>query len=132
MAKDKFKKMQEDGIGTISSFQTIASTVAAVENKAKENNYAATSSVQNMNWQDDGSAIVRYMRLPNPQIPIKEYNLVSAYCGGFINMTRQDWVELAIVEKLHNDKQISNDEFVSRRNEIRSRPPRGLRRLSKK
>lgn len=132
MAKDKFKKMQEDGSATISSFQTIANTVAAVENKVKESSNPVSSLVQNMSWQDEDPGIVRYMRLSNPQIPIKEYNLVSAYCGAFANMTRQDWVELAIIEKLHNDKQISDDEFISRRNEIRSRPPRGMRRTTKR
>jgi len=71
---------------------------------------------------------VRYMRLPNPQIPLSEYNLVSAYCNSLTNMTRQDWVELAIIEKLHRDNQITDDEFDARRFEIRNRPRRGQRK----
>ncbi len=76
-------------------------------------------------WQEDA---VRYMRLPNPQIPVNEYNLVSAYCNSLTNMTRQDWVELAIIEKLHRDNQITDDEFEARRFEIRNRPRRGQRK----
>ena len=70
----------------------------------------------------------RFMRLPNPQIPLQEYNLVSRYCEQFANMTRQDFVELAIIEKLHNDGGMSQEDFNRRYEEIRNRPPRGQRK----
>ena len=73
----------------------------------------------------------RYTRLPNPSILISEYNLASEYCYRFQNMTRQDWMELAIIEKLHNDGQLPDEAFNARYNEIRSRPPRGLRKGTK-
>ena len=73
----------------------------------------------------------RLTRLPNPQIPISEYNLISAYCLRFDNMTRQDWVELAFIEKLHNDHQMTDDVFNRRKNEILGRPTRGQRKQKK-
>ena len=71
------------------------------------------------------------MRLPNPQIPIAECNLVSRYCEQFPNMTRVDFVELAIIEKLHNDCGMSQEDFNARYDEIRNRPIRGHRRNTK-
>jgi len=73
----------------------------------------------------------RFVRLPNPQIPIAEYNLVTRYCEKFDNMTRQDFVELAIIEKLHNDGGMSQADFNARCEEIRNRPPRGHRKNTK-
>lgn len=73
----------------------------------------------------------RYTRLPNPTILVSEYNLVSEYCYKFENMTRQDFVELAIIEKLHNDGGLSQEEFNKRYEEIRNRPPRGKRKGTK-
>lgn len=73
----------------------------------------------------------RYTRLPNPEIPHEEYRLVSSYCDNQPNMTRQDWMELAIIEKLHNDHLITDSHYTIRRNEITSRPPRGLRKNTK-
>jgi len=73
----------------------------------------------------------RFTRLPNPPIPYEEYTLASRYCEGFANMTRLDWMELAIIEKLHNDKLITDEHFSSRRNEICNRPPRGQRKNTK-
>ena len=70
----------------------------------------------------------RYARLPNPAIPISEYNLVTRYCERFPNMTRQDFVELAIIEKLHAGDLLSQEDFGARCNEIRSRLPRGQRK----
>ena len=73
----------------------------------------------------------KFMRLPNPQIPLNEYNLVSLYCSSLPNMTRQDFVELAIVEKLHALGRLSDEEFTARQTEIRNRPPRGQRKGTK-
>ena len=73
----------------------------------------------------------RFTRLPNPSIPYEEYALASRYCEGFANMTRVDWMELAIIEKLHNDKMITDEHFNSRRNEICNRPLRGQRKNTK-
>ncbi len=74
----------------------------------------------------------RFTRLPNPSIPYEEYVLASRYCEGFVNMTRVDWMELAIIEKLHNDKLITDEHFNKRRIEICNRPPRGQRKNTKK
>lgn len=73
----------------------------------------------------------KFMRLPNPQIPLEEYNLVSLYCSSLPNMTRQDFVELAIVEKLHTLGRLTDEEFTTRQTEIRNRPPRGQRKGTK-
>jgi hypothetical protein len=74
----------------------------------------------------------RFTRLPNPSIPYEEYVLASRYCDGFANMARVDWMELAIIEKLHNDKMITDEYFNKRRIEICNRPPRGQRKNTKK
>ena len=73
----------------------------------------------------------RFVRLPNPQIPVDEYNLVTRYCEKFDNLTRQDFVELAIIEKLHNDGGMSQEDFNARYEEIRNRPIRGHRKNTK-
>lgn len=152
--KDRFKQMQKEGGGALSSFQEIvenAKTVAAIEQQAHGQQSSVTSKktegqnaapviADSMNSQpsatDSGVGVqlqepLRFMRLPNPQLPIKIYNLVSNYCNSFSNMTRQDFVELAIIEKLHNDSLMTDDEFNSRRDEIRNRPPRGHRKNTK-
>lgn len=146
--KDKFKKMQQDR-GQIGSFQDIvdqASTVAAIEKQAEQanlslvdNNTASSAAVPQQPTQapsqgiatDPAVAEQRFMRLPNPQIPISECNLVSRYCEQFPNMTRQDFVELAILEKLHADGGLSDADFNARYEEIRNRPIRGHRRNTK-
>ena len=137
MAKDKFKQMQQGG-GVLGSFQEslvqAATTVAAIEKQAEQTTKTPTApklqeTTNQAQSQDNESP--RYMRLPNPQIPVREYNLVSQYCNTFTNMTRQDFVELAILEKLHNDQQIPDDEFEARKNEIRNRPTRGQRKNTK-
>ena len=74
---------------------------------------------------------VRYARLPNPQIPVTEVGLVEDYCRKFDNMTKQDFVELAIIEKLHNDCGMSQENFDVRYKEITSRLPRGHRKGTK-
>lgn len=142
--KDKFQQMKQGG-GALSSFQDMvqqAATVAAIEQKAAANNtpdkadaLSVTSGSAASNQQENGSTPAaeapRFMRLPNPQIPVREYNLVSQYCNNFNNMTRQDFVELAIIEKLHNDGQMPDDEFSTRRFAIITRPPRGQRKGTK-
>lgn len=141
--KDKFAKMQQSG--GVGSFQETlvqaATTVAAIERQQEENVQPAvvspvgTNSLSNSS-SGDAPAInpqqpLRFMRLPNPQIPLAEYNLVSNYCNSFANMTRQDFVELAIIEKLHSDGGMSQDDFNRRYEEIRNRPPRGQRKGTK-
>jgi hypothetical protein len=139
MAKDKFKQMQQGG--GVGSFQETlvqaATTVAAIE-RQQENaqpvvvSPAGTGSPSNSSSAEalaiNPQQPLRFMRLPNPQIPLQEYNLVSRYCEQFANMTRQDFVELAIIEKLHNDGGMSQDDFNRRYEEIRNRPPRGQRK----
>ena len=73
----------------------------------------------------------RMTHLPNPPIPVGVYNLVTQYCYKFDNMTRMDWMELAIIEKLHRDGLMLDDEFNARHAEITSRPPRGRRKGTK-
>lgn len=152
--KDKFKQMQQGG-GAISSFQALAdqaATVAAIEQQATtqqpSNTHDEPSTANNSNegkttltvtpvavrqpggeWQPIEQP--KFMRLPNPQIPLEEYNLVSLYCSSLPNMTRQDFVELAIVEKLHNLGRLTDEEFCARQTEIRNRPPRGQRKGTK-
>ena len=140
--KDKFQQMKQGG-GALSSFQDMvqqAATVAAIEQKAAANNApsdkadalsvtgGSAASYQQENGSTPAAEAPRFMRLPNPQIPVREYNLVSQYCN---NMTRQDFVELAIIEKLHNDGQMPDDEFSTRRFAIITRPPRGQRKGTK-
>jgi len=152
--KDKFKQMQQGG-GALSSFQALAdqaATVAAIEQQA---NTQQPSSVPDESFTtnntnevkakltitpvtvrhpgEDWQAIEqpKFMRLPNPQIPLEEYNLVSLYCSSLPNMTRQDFVELAIVEKLHSLGRLTDEEFTTRQTEIRNRPPRGQRKGTK-
>lgn len=140
--KDKFQQLQQGG-GVLSSFQDIASTVAAVEKQADASSSkskdatatsaspAVTSAAHASNGTTPEPDAVRYTHLPNPGISVREYNLASLYCSNFDNMTRQDWMELAIIEKLHNDGQMPDDEFTTRRDEIRNRPPRGQRKNTK-
>lgn len=73
----------------------------------------------------------RFTRLPNPSIPYEEYILASRYCDRFSNMTRVDWMELAIIEKLHRDGMITDEHFNKRHNEICNRPMRGQRKNTK-
>lgn len=135
MAKDKFKKMQQDGGFSFEDMVHQAATVANIEKQTepavqqpspeKGGGNLSPSLVQSPEQEP------RFMRLPNPQIPIAECNLVSRYCEQFPNMTRVDFVELAIIEKLHNDCGMSQEEFNARYEEIRNRPPRGRRRNTK-
>lgn len=150
MAKDKFKQMQKGG-GARSSFQDMvqqAATVAAIEKQAAgniatdsknitptpDNEVGKTTSEMTPSAGNNDSQqteLPRFMRLPNPQIPLNEYNLVSLYCASLPNMTRQDFVELAIVEKLHALGRLNDEDFNVRQKEIRNRPPRGQRKGTK-
>lgn len=135
--RDKFKTLQQGG-GVLSSFQDMvqqAATVAAIEKQADQ----PAAQQQPQKGGDNPSPSlkrpeeqpVRFMRLPNPQIPIAEYNLVTRYTEQFSNMTRQDFVELAIIEKLWLEKMMSDDDFERRKTEICARPPRGHRKGTK-
>lgn len=136
--RDKFKTLQQGG-GVLSSFQDMvqqAATVAAIEKQADQ----PVAQQQPPKGGDNPSPSlkqpeeqqpVRFMRLPNPQIPIAEYNLVTRYTEQFTNMTRQDFVELAIIEKLWLEKMMSDDDFERRKTEICARPPRGHRKGTK-
>lgn len=144
--KDKFAKMQQSG--GVGSFQEslvqAATTVAAIERQQEEQHAAPSlvASPGSMPSENESSCPTaapvinqqeqpRFMRLPNPQIPLQEYNLVSNYCTQFANMTRQDFVELAIIEKLHSDGGMPQEDFNRRYEEIRNRPPRGQRKGTK-
>lgn len=144
MAKDKFKQLQQGG--GAGSFQEslvqAATTVAAIERQQEqqEKKVAEKPSPAASVQKGRGETVPaitpvyeqpRFMRLPNPQIPLSEYNLVSNYCTQFANMTRQDFVELAIIEKLHNDGGMSQEDFNQRYEEIRNRLPRGQRKGTK-
>ena len=136
--KDKFAQMhQSGGAGSFQeSLVQAATTVAAIERQHEEQ-AAQQPSGKSFNSPVGFQSGVnpqeppRFMRLPNPQIPLQEYNLVSAYCNSFANMTRQDFVELAIIEKLHNDGGMTQEDFNARYEEIRNRPPRGQRKGTK-
>lgn len=78
------------------------------------------------------NGLPKYTRLPNPAIPYDEYKLVNTYVIEHPNMTRTDWMELAIVEKIHNDGLMSDWKYAKRCSEINSRPPRGHRKGTKK
>ena len=105
-----------------------------MESKENKKVYVVTE-VTNVNKQVEqptiGKGLPKYTRLPNPAIPFDEYRIVCGYCTDHPNMTRSDWMELAIIEKLHNDGLISDAQFTRRKNEINNRPPRGHRRGTK-
>lgn len=132
--KDKFKQMQQGG-GASSFQETLvqaATTVAAIERQQEQQtDKPATKESATVAPSVNPQEPPRFMRLPNPQIPLQEYNMVSMYCSQFANMTRQDFVELAIIEKLHADGGMSQEDFDLRAEEIRNRPPRGQRKGTK-
>lgn len=150
--KDKFAQMKQGGGG--STFQDMvaqAKTVAAIEQQAsmatipttdptppqqaREGQTSAAvqsaSPAQPASPQQSATVSERLTHLPNPWISMREYNLASNYCNTFDNMTRMDWMELAIIEKLHRDGLLPEEEFQTRRAEITARPPRGLRKNTK-
>lgn len=140
--KDKFAQMQQGG--GIGSFQETlvqaATTVAAIERQASPSSTSqdvnvatptSTPTVQPSSVPQTPVTCERYTHLANPWISMREYNLASNYCNTFDNMTRMDWMELAIIEKLYHDGLMPEDEFNARRTEITSRPPRGMRKNTK-
>ena len=146
--KDRFAQLHKEGGGALGSFQNLAATVAAIDQQEQQEKAAvqhtSQKNIQQASEQQvpasskpeepaptDDLESPRFMRLPNPKIPIAEYNKVSSYCNSFANMTRQDFVELAIIEKLHNNMKMSDDDFYLRYNEIRNRPARGHRKGTK-
>ena len=135
--KDKFAQMQQGG-GVGSFTETLvqaATTVAAIERQQESSSLSSgEGNVSEQATPANPSPAVnseRYTHLANPWISMREYNLASNYCNSFDNMTRMDWMELAIIEKLHNDGLMPDDEFKARHTEITSRPPRGLRTNTK-
>lgn len=146
--KDRFAQLHKEGGGALGSFQNLAATVAAIDQQEQQEKAAvqiteqksagqASESKESANVKPaeptpaDNLEPPRFMRLPNPKIPLAEYNKVSNYCNSFANMTRQDFVELAIIEKLHNNKEMSDEDFYARYEEIRNRPARGHRKGTK-
>lgn len=136
MAKDKFKQMQQGGGLSFDDMVKQAATVAAIESQAEQP--AKNQDIQQKGGDKPSPSFAqpqaqeqRFMRLPNPQIPIAEYNLVTRYCEQFPNMTRQDFVELAIIEKLHKESLMPDGDFNARFDEIRNRPSRGHRKNTK-
>lgn len=144
--KDKFAQLnkKDGGMSFQDSIARAAGTVAAIQEK---NNEAAPKTAsakpsatkptaphtpKASSAEQEGGEQERYIHLPNPLIPVRYYNLASEYCSRFGNMTRQDWMELAIIEKLFHDGLIKEDEFTERCNEIRTRPPRGQRKNTKR
>lgn len=136
--KDKFKKLQQQGGGSFQDMVQQATTVAAIEKQAEQTMPQPTSVTDNKvgdspspSQNEPTVAPVRYARLPNPQMPVSEINLVEQYCRQFDNMTKQDFVELAIIEKLHSDGDMTQEDFNKRYDEIRNRPARGHRKGTK-
>lgn len=137
--KDKFAQMQQSG--GVGSFQEslvqAATTVAAIERQQASSSSTPSAGegsaapAQQSARPEPRQGSMRYTHLPNPLISMREYKLASDYCSQFDNMTRQDWMELAIIEKLHRDGLLPDDEFTARHTEITSRPPRGLRKNTK-
>lgn len=136
--KDKFQQLKEGGGMSFDDLARQATTFAAIERQAvstptpqpgENTHQPAAVSMQLHEYPSD---VPRMTHLPNPWISAREYNLASQYCYQHTNMTRQDFVELAIIEKLHNEGLIPDEEFAKRRDEIRNRPPRGMRKNTKK
>lgn len=135
--KDKFQQLKQSG--GVSSFQDMveqANTVAAIVQQAEEQKTAQQTAVQGgVGVKSPGdkkpAEAERMTHLPNPAISVRYYNLATQYCYQHDNMTRMDWMELAIAEKLHRDGLIDDDELKAKSEEIRSRPPRGMRKNTK-
>lgn len=135
--KDKFQQLKQGG--RTSSFQDMVEqthTVAAIVKQAENLQPVQQSSVQGGVVQkpadkNNSADKQRLTHLPNPAISVRYYNLATQYCYQYDNMTRLDWMEMAIIEKLHRDGLIPDDEFTARSEEIRNRPPRGMRKNTK-
>ena len=105
--------------------------IASINHTRIKLHSSSSQMISNGTDQDSDASTQRTIRLPNPEIPFYEYQLIGQYRNSIPNMTNQDWAELAYVEKLYHDKMISDDYFEKRITEIRNRPPRGQRKGTK-
>lgn len=136
--KDKFQQLKQSG-GTLSSFQDMVeqtNTVAAIVQQAESQQTIQQPSAQGgvvakSPGDKKPAEAERMTHLPNPAISVRYYNLATQYCYQHDNMTRMDWMELAILEKLNRDGLITDDELKAKSEEIRNRPPRGMRKNTK-
>lgn len=135
--KDKFQQLKQSG-GTLSSFQdmveqtnTVAAIVQQAESQQTTQQPSAQGGVVAKPSGKDKPSEQRMTHLPNPAISVHYYNLATQYCYQHDNMTRMDWMELAILEKLNRDGLITDDELKAKSEEIRNRPPRGMRKNTK-
>ena len=135
--KDKFQQLrQSDGASSFQDMVEQTSTVAAIVQQAESRQVTRQPSAQGgvvvkSTGDDSLSGEQRMTHLPNPAITMRYYNLATQYCYQHDNMTRMDWMEMAIIEKLHRDGLLPDDEFSARSEEIRNRPPRGMRKNTK-
>ena len=135
--KDKFQQLkQSEGATSFQDMVEQTNTVAAIVQRAEEQQTAHQPAVQGGGVASPSSdnkpaEATRTTHLPNPAISVRYYNLATQYCYQHDNMTRLDWMEMAILEKLHRDGLIPDDEFTARSEEIRNRPPRGMRKNTK-
>lgn len=135
--KDKFQQLrQSDGVSSFQDMVEQTSTVAAIVQQAESRQVTRQPSAQGgvvvkSTGDDNPSGEQRMTHLPNPAITMRYYNLATQYCYQHDNMTRMDWMEMAIIEKLHRDGLLPDDEFSARSEEIRNRPPRGMRKNTK-
>ena len=135
--KDKFQQLkQSEGASSFQDMVEQTSTVAAIVQQAESQQAVQHTTAQggvgvNPTSDNKPTEQQRMTHLPNPAISVRYYNLATQYCYQHDNMTRMDWMEMAIIEKLHNDGLMPDDEFVARSEEIRNRPPRGMRKNTK-
>lgn len=135
--KDKFQQLkQSDGASSFQDMVEQTNTVAAIVQQAEKRLPVQQPSAQggvgtNPPVASRPAEQQRMTHLPNPAISVRDYNLATQYCYQHDNMTRLDWMEMAIIEKLHRDGLIPDDEFNARSEEIRQRPPRGMRKNTK-
>lgn len=135
--KDKFQQLkQSEGATSFQDMVEQTNTVAAIVQQAENQQSAQQPSIQGgVGVKPSGDKkpdeATRMTHLPNPAISVRYYNLATQYCYQHDNMTRLDWMEMAIMEKLHRDGLIPDDEFNLRSEEIRNRPPRGMRKNTK-
>lgn len=135
--KDKFQQLkQSEGATSFQDMVDQTNTVAAIVQQAESRQAIKQPSSQGggavkPSAEKKPAEAARMTHLPNPAISVRYYNLATQYCYQHDNMTRQDWMEMAILEKLHRDGLIPDDEFAARSEEIRNRPPRGMRKNTK-
>ena len=131
MPKDKFKQMQQNANTLGDSFMEIASTVAAIENAAPQSASKNEKGRVEVPTTKQDATETSFIRLPSPPVTTEIYDLVYRSMSVTRNITRQDWVELAIIEKLHNEGILDDDRFQSYQQAVISRPPRGMRKGTK-